>query len=127
MRKLSWEDIRFDARTLIVDASNAKTASRRTVPICEGAARFLVPYRGFEGLIWGKTTDHWNKRFSRLHEQAGVLKQANGLRHSYISYRLTLTGDVNRTALEAGNSPAIIHRHYHALVDDPRLAEEWFG
>ena len=54
-------------------------------------------------------------------------KQANGLRHSYISYRLTLTGDVNRTALEAGNSPAIIHRHYHALVDDPRLAEEWFG
>ena len=127
MRKLSWEDIRFDTRTLIVDASNAKTASRRTVPLCEGAARFLVPYRGSEGLIWGKTTDHWNKRFSRLHEQSGVQKQANGLRHSYISYRLTLTGDVNRTALEAGNSPAIIHRHYHALVDDPRLAEEWFG
>ena len=56
MRKLSWEDIRFDARTLIVDASNAKTASRRTVPICEGAAWFLAPYRGSEGLIWGKTT-----------------------------------------------------------------------
>jgi hypothetical protein len=55
-----------------------------------------------------------------------VKQLPNGLRHSYISFRLTLTGDVNRTALEAGNSAAMIHSNYHALVEDPRFAEDWF-
>jgi len=36
------------------------------------------------------------------------------------------TGDVPRTALEAGNSPEMIFRHYRAVVDEP-AAEEWFG
>ena len=79
-----------------------------------------------EGLQWRKKADHWNRRLNRLHKRAGVIQQANGFRHSYISYRLTLTGDMNRTALEAGNSAAMVHAHYHALVEDPALASQWF-
>ena len=37
MRRLSWRDIRFESRTLVIDAMKAKTASRRTVPICDAA------------------------------------------------------------------------------------------
>lgn len=126
MRRLKWEDIRFNTRTLVLDALQTKTASRRTVPICEAALMWLRPCKGREGRIWTRTDDYWSKSLHRLHQQVKVKQQPNGLRHSYISYRLTLTGDVNRTALEAGNSPAMIHSHYHALVEDPELASKWF-
>ena len=33
MRELHWRDIRFETRTLVIDATQAKTASRRTVPL----------------------------------------------------------------------------------------------
>ena len=79
-----------------------------------------------QGLIWGQKSDFWSKALNRLHRRTGVKQIPNGLRHSYISYRLTLTGDINRTALEAGNSAAVIHRNYHALVEDPQLALDWF-
>ena len=92
----------------------------------ERGMEWLERFKGAEGLIWGRKSDYWSKALNRLHRACGIKQLLNGLRHSYISYRLTLTGDVNRTALEAGNSAAMIHRHYHALVDDPRLAVEWF-
>ena len=50
----------------------------------------------------------------------------NALRHSYISYRVAKTGDVPRTALEAGNSPEMIFRHYREIVDE-QSAEAWFA
>ncbi len=48
------------------------------------------------------------------------------MRHSFISYQVAKTGDVPRTALEAGNSPEMIFRHYRAVVDS-QSAEQWFG
>ena len=50
----------------------------------------------------------------------------NVLRHSYISYRLATIQDANQVALEAGNSPAIIFKHYRELVTK-EAAGEWFG
>ena len=126
MRRLNWRDIRFETRTLVIDATQAKTASRRTVPLGEAALMWLHQFKGSEGLIWGHKSDFWSKALNRLHRKAGVRQLPNGLRHSYISYRLTLTGDVNRTALEAGNSASVIHSNYHALVEDPQLAQDWF-
>ena len=126
MRRLSWRDIRFESRTLVIDAMKAKTASRRTVPICGAASMWLDQFKGSEGPIWGRKSDYWSKALNRLHRKVGVKQLPNGLRHSYISYRLTLTGDVNRTALEAGNSANVIHSNYHALVEDPREADHWF-
>jgi hypothetical protein len=40
----------------------------------------------------------------------------NGLRHSYISYRLAILHDTARVALEAGNSPQVIFSSYRELV-----------
>jgi hypothetical protein len=50
----------------------------------------------------------------------------NGLRHSFISYRIADTNEVGKVAYEAGNSPAIIQRHYLKVVT-PRQAKAWFG
>jgi integrase len=95
MRGLNWHDVRVESRTLVIDAANAKTASRRTVPLCEAALNRLRVCKASEGLIWGSKSDYWSKALNRLHRKAGVKQLPNGLRHSYISYRLTLTGDVN--------------------------------
>ena len=62
----------------------------------------------------------------RAASKAGIAWKHNGLRHSFISYRLADTQDVNRVALEAGNSPAMIFRHYRELVT-PEQAATWFS
>ena len=49
----------------------------------------------------------------------------NGLRHSFISYRLAILDDTARVALEAGNSPQVIFGHYRELVT-PEAAKAWF-
>jgi hypothetical protein len=50
----------------------------------------------------------------------------NGLRHSFCSYRLAITQDVAKVALEAGNSAMMIFKHYRELTTDEE-AKQWFG
>jgi integrase len=50
----------------------------------------------------------------------------NGLRHSFISYRVADVQDVAKVSLEAGNSPQMIFKHYRELVT-PKEAKAWFG
>lgn len=57
---------------------------------------------------------------------AGVEWKHNALRHSFISYRVADIKNVDRVALEAGNSPDIIFQHYRELVAEV-TAKEWFG
>ena len=59
------------------------------------------------------------------HKPAVVWK-ANGLRHSFASYRFAQLGDAGRVAGECGNSAAVIHRHYRELVK-PADALNWFS
>jgi hypothetical protein len=48
---------------------------------------------------------------------------AGSLCHSYISYRIAEVKNAARVALEAGNSPAIIFRHYRKLVTEVAAGE----
>jgi len=50
----------------------------------------------------------------------------NALRHSFISYRVAETQNVAQVALEAGNSPQMIFKHYRELVR-PSDAKTWFS
>jgi hypothetical protein len=50
----------------------------------------------------------------------------NGLRHSFVSYRIAVVQNENQIAMEAGNSPAMIHQHYRELVTVAQ-AKEWFS
>lgn len=49
----------------------------------------------------------------------------NALRHSFISYRVAQTQNVAQVALEAGNSPAMIFKHYRELVREAE-GRKWF-
>ena len=50
----------------------------------------------------------------------------NALRHSFISYRVADIQNVAQVALEAGNSPQMIFKHYRKLVR-PAEAKAWFA
>ena len=54
-----------------------------------------------------------------------VLWKHNGLRHSFISYRVSETQNVAQAAIEAGNSPQITFSNYRELVG-PAEAKKWF-
>jgi hypothetical protein len=49
----------------------------------------------------------------------------NALRHSFISYALTIDHDENRIALESGNTPEVIHTNYRALVTREEAERFW--
>ena len=48
------------------------------------------------------------------------------LRHSYISYRIAQVKSADQVALEAGNSPSIIFKHYRELRTEEQ-AQAWFA
>ena len=50
----------------------------------------------------------------------------NALRHSFINYRVAAIKNVDRVALEAGNSPEMIFEHYRELVT-AEAATKWFS
>lgn len=45
---------------------------------------------------------------------------------AYISYRIAIVKSAEQVALEAGNSPSIIFKHYRELVSE-EVAEKWFS
>jgi hypothetical protein len=48
------------------------------------------------------------------------------MRHSFITYRLAAVKSADHVALEAGNSPSIIFKHYRELATEEQAAE-WLG
>lgn len=121
--RLDWSAVNFDRKLIEIRATQAKTAARRLVPISDNLAAWLKPLAG-KGLIIPKPRIRCEAAI--IAKEIGVGWPKNALRHSYISYRVAITGDVPRTALEAGNSPEIIFRHYHELVD-VEAAQAWFA
>ena len=121
--KLDWKEIRFDQCVIEVKARNAKTRQRRLVPISENLRAWLEPLKQSEGPIV-RQVDLIAQ--TAAFKTAGIRRLKNGLRHSYISYRIGLTGDIPRTSLECGNSPSIIQKHYLELVTKPQ-GIAWFS
>jgi integrase len=132
LMRLDWQAVKFNRRHIEITASNAKTASRRIVPITPNLGKWLKPHSKKTGMIFPSGADYYHE----LQREAATatktdtlppveLKQ-NGLRHSFISYRVADTKNVAQVALEAGNSAQMIFQHYRELVT-PRDAKAWFS
>lgn len=124
--RLRWEKVDFAQRHVIVGAEESKTASRRIVPLPDNALEWLRPYVGRAGPVWPRSAHSFIPKRVIEAKAAGVRWRSNVLRHSAISYRVALTGDVPRVALESGNSPAMVFSNYRELVK-PADAHRWFA
>lgn len=160
IERLQWPAVDLSERIVTVDATIAKTGSRRIVDIPPAAVEWITPHASREGAVMPAD---FRRLFDRARVRAGfrpsfvgrddaalqeLLKAAaakarrakgaqkkaakllpwpaNCLRHGAISYRLAQSGDITRTATTAGNSPAVIAKHYLQLVK-PSAAEAFFS
>jgi integrase len=124
--RLDWADIERRPGFIEVAAHKAKTATRRIVFISDNLVRWLaISPRNGTG-VWPYSKDRFFKAMRKAADNAKVKWKQNALRHSFISYRLAEIQDVNRVALEAGNSPQMIFRHYRELAT-PEQARTWFA
>jgi hypothetical protein len=122
LQRLDWKEIELERGFITVDASKAKTRQRRLVPISENLKLWLTPHKQASGPV----CLHKRPQLAAAPLCEGFEWQKNGLRHSFISYRLAILNDTARVALEAGNSPEVIFAHYRELVT-PDVAKAWFG
>ncbi len=124
--RLDWKNVNFERGFIEVRADIAKTRARRLVPISDNLRAWLKPF----ALLWGPVVPYHGHGHVgvvlRIAVRAGLKWKKNGLRHSYVSYRLAQTGDPARTALEAGHNQSILFRHYRELVT-PEMADKWFS
>lgn len=125
--RLDWSEIHLTGAEKFVEvtAGKAKTASRRTVPITDNCAAWLERYAKTSGPVINLSRAD-KQLFLYLAEKSGVAWKHNGLRHSFISYRLAVVKDVGQVSLEAGNSPGMVFKHYRQLVRESE-AQEWFA
>jgi integrase len=130
--RLDWENVKLGRGHIEVTAANAKTASRRIVPILPNLAAWLKDPAKKSGKIFAPTRAYFHELQREISKRTKTKTlpalpwKHNALRHSFISYRCADIQNVAQVALEAGNSPAMIFSHYRELVtaDD---AKKWFS
>lgn len=123
LSRLDWKAVNMERKMIELRAGQAKTASRRLIPISDNLAAWLELVERKGQVI--PDIDLF-RQATALARKLGVRWPRNVLRHSFISYRVAQVQDVNRVALEAGNSSKIIFRHYRELVTE-EAATEWFA
>lgn len=117
-----WEDIELQRRFVRVTRAKRNTPARRLVPLAPAAVEWLMLCKNRSGKVCK------NLALDRVREAARVDEYdlpENCFRHSFISHRVAMTGNVAATALEAGNSPEIIFQHYLELFTKSE-GKAWF-
>lgn len=130
--RLDWKEVDFESGLIEVKAVNAKTAGRRHIPISANLRAWLEPHQKKEGAVCAEPSVQVLLKNiveppmeSGGKTEPGVKWKSNALRHSYGSYRLPILKNANELALEMGNSPRMIFRHYRELVKPDKAAQYW--
>ena len=123
LNRLDWSAVDLDRRHIELRAGQAKTASRRIIPISDNLMVWIEPL-----VRQGKVvrTAGLHREVTALVKALGIDWPQNVLRHSFISYRIAKVKSADQVALEVGNSAAIIFKHYRELATEDQ-ADEWFG
>jgi len=123
MRRLTWENVRFDQGVIEIRAGQAKTAARRLIPILPNLEAWLAPYRDKEGKISYANAERIARKTAAA---AGIEWVHNGLRHGFGSHRLAVLKDAAEVAHEMGNTERMVHAHYKELVTEAQ-GKAWFA
>ncbi len=122
IERLDWSEIDLGQRLIHVKAEKAKTAQRRLVPISDNLAAWLAPH----AITAGPVVASLREQREKTCEATKIPWPANGLRHSFASYRLAHSKDAAATAAELGHSsPSMLYKHYRELVR-PEVAAQWW-
>jgi|ERR1043166_5988790 integrase len=123
VKRLQWEHLNFEEGHIVVPDAVAKCEERRIVPMADNLRAWLAPLRCNSGPVCPFA--NLAIVFHRIAKRAGIAWKRNGLRHSFISYRVAILKNVPQVAFEAGNSPVMVQRHYLKCVTE-QMAQKWF-
>ena len=133
--RLEWKHVRFDTNVIVVPVTVAKTSNHRLAPILPVLRAWLKPFEKDNGKVLVDILDEFalaralNTAFKEMRDKKGKLlikNLHNGLRHSFVSYRVSVTQNVHQVSLESGNTPRVVFSNYRELVEDPQQAEAYF-
>jgi integrase len=105
-----------------------KVRKKRPVEMPDALLAWLAPYRKNEGLVFAAEggEDGFTYRLSLVAKGAKVDLPRNVFRHTAISMRVAVSGDIAKTSFWAGSSPEIIREHYLGIVT-PEDAATFFS
>ncbi len=121
--RLNWEDVHLKRGYVRIRAGKTKVKTKRLVPILPVLEAWIRDLVKTSGAVFTHNADERTQYFAK------ALKMPipfDGLRHSYGTFRVAQTGDKARTALEMGNSVAIIEADYDRVALRAE-GEEWFS
>jgi integrase len=121
---LDWRQVDFEKEEIWVLPQVArKIGHDRIVPMHPNLVAWLKPHAKKNGPV----CDLANTTNALLlaSQEAGVKWKDNGLRKSFISYRLSITDNIGQVAREAGTSPDRIRHNYQKTVPK-REAKRWW-
>ena len=122
---LDWRQVDLKNHRIRVLATVArKIGHDRIIPMQPNLAAWLQPHVRPNGPICPLA--NMTNAMLRTARKAGVKWKDNGLRKSFISYRLALVQDIGKVSMEAGNSPDRINHNYRETVDEDE-ARRWFA
>lgn len=124
--RLNWEEVDFDQGHIEVKAKNAKSSSRRLVPMRDNLRAWLLPVREMKGQVM-PSEQVYRARLVEAKASAGIKDWPhNALRHSFSSYHLAAFKNAPALAVEMGHSNTkMIFEHYRALVTQAKGEEYW--
>jgi len=124
--------INLPQKRIKVKGRQAKLRQRRTVPMEDNLVAWNLCHR--KRSLYPK---NWRRHFDAVRRLAGFrVEKAHDdkarpmwapdvLRHTALSYYYGRCKDENLTAAWAGNSPAVLHKHYRDDVTPEDVAEYW--
>jgi integrase len=125
INRLSWKDV-TDSH-IVIPYSVSKTR-RHLVPVHPNLQSILHHFRRRSGQIcpFRNVSHEFEKIVARIHNTGRDFQWIrNGLRHSYISYRVAWIKNIDQVALECGNSPQQIRQSYlQVRLPDGRVVAE---
>jgi integrase len=132
IQKLDWRHIDLEHRKIDLTWFPTKTLQPRWPPISDNLAAWLEPYSRPSGSLIpiARNGQNSEQRLRKLREKAEKAAglwpwPSNCLRHSYISYRLALTENVNQVALEAGHDLKTLAAWYRRPIRKEDAEKYW--
>jgi site-specific recombinase XerD len=121
---IRWDNIKDNYLRL----DHTKVRQKRAVELPPALLEWLAPFAHLKGRVFSpgdvefnpkdtrNVEDAYTYRLAQVAEEAKVDLTKNVLRHTAITYRDALTGDLQGTAAWAGNSPRVIEQHYRGAA-----------
>ena len=120
IRKLRPQDIRLDTDVILIEPDVSKVNEKRAIKIQPNLRYWLEKYPIDEyPIIPRRMRDHWvhiRKEHSLPHDV---------MRHTFISMTVGAFRSVGDASLQAGNSEAVIRKHYLDLKTEAEADQFW--